>query len=72
MHRWHSWGVSLPSLPSLSNKSGLFCACSFGFLLSFELDALLAGLGLSGLFLNFLLVQGLLSQASSAIRSQYL
>ena len=72
MHHWHSWGVSLPSLLSLSDKSGLFCACSFGFLLSFELDASLAGSGLSGLFPNFPSVQGPLSWASLALHSQYL
>ena len=31
IRHWHSWGVSLPSLLSLSIKSGFFCACSLGF-----------------------------------------
>ena len=73
MRRWHSWGVSFPSLLSLSVKSGLFCACSLGFLLSLELDTSLADSGLRDLFPNFPSVQGagLLSQASSALCSQY-
>ena len=74
MHHWHSWGVSFPSLLSLSIKSGLFCACSLAFLLSLELDASLANSGLRDLFPNFPSVQGagLLLQASSALCSQYL
>ena len=31
MHCCHSWGVSLPSLPSLSNKSGLFVPVPLAF-----------------------------------------
>ena len=74
MCHWHSWGVSFPSLPSLSIKSGLFCTCSLGLFLSLELDLLLAGSGLGDFFPNFPLVQGagLFSWASSALHSQYL
>ena len=72
MCRCHSWGVSLPSLLSFSIRSGLFCACSLGYLLSLELDASLAGSGLRDLFLNFPLVWGVgpLSWVSSALHSQ--
>ena len=74
MRHCRSWGVSLPSLPSLSIKSGLFCAFSLGLLLSFEPDASLAGSDLRDLFPNFPLVQGVgpPSWVSLALRSQYL
>ena len=71
---WRSWGVSLPSFPSLSVKSGFFCTCSLDLFLSLEPDALLASSGLGDLFPNFLLVQGAgpFSRASLALCSQYL
>ena len=74
MCHWHSWGVSLPSLLSLSVESGFFCVSFLGFFLSLEPDTSLTGSGLGDLFLNFPSVQGagLLSRVSSALPSQYL
>ena len=68
MCHWHSWGVRLPSLPSLSIKSGFLCVGSLDFLLSLELDMSLASSGFRDLFPGFPSVQevGLLSWVSSA------
>ena len=43
VHRWHSWGVSLPSLLSLSIKSGFFCVGSLCFFLFLESDTSFIG-----------------------------
>ena len=73
-HHWRSWGVSLPSLLSLSIKSGFFCTCSLDLFLSLEPDMSLAGSGLGDLFQNFPSVwgAGLLSWVSLGLCPQYL